>query len=154
MKKSLIIIIFIIIIAAAFGLVLYYTSSMGGTTYKKNLVSAANTYGKQVKTLFQNDGLICTNDGTNFKSVVTIPAEHIYVLIGKDESKVLYENSKKYEGYIRINVASETYSVYLTDGTYTLNSGDNDYSKVTKNDVTTEKFNFDYNSANYYCKEG
>jgi dipeptidase D len=75
MKKSLIIIIFIVIIAAAFGLVLYYTGSMGGTTYKKNLVGAANSYGKQVKTLFQNDGLICSNDGTNFKSVVTIPAE-------------------------------------------------------------------------------
>ncbi|MBQ1551482.1 MAG: hypothetical protein IIZ67_05200, partial [Bacilli bacterium] len=154
MKKSLIIIIFIIIIAAAFGLVLYYTSSMGGTTYKKNLVSAANSYGKQVKTLFQNDGLICSNDGTNFKSIVTIPAEHFYVLIGKDESKVLFDKSNKYEGYVRINVADETYSVYLTDGTYTLNSGDNDYSKVTKNDVTSDKFNFDYNNTNYYCKEG
>lgn len=154
MKKSLIIILFIIIIAAAFGLVLYYTRSMGGTSYQKNLVSAANSYGKQVKTLFQNDGLICTNNGTNFKSVVTIPAEHFYVLIGKDESKVLFDKSDKYEGYIRINVSDETYSVYLTDGTYTLNSGDNDYSKVSKSDVTTEKFNFDYSSANYYCKEG
>ena len=154
MKKSLIIIIFIVIIAAAFGLVLYYTGSMGGTTYKKNLVSAANSYGKQVKTLFQNDGLICTNDGTNFKSVVTIPTEHFYVLIGKDESKVLFDKSDKYEGYVRINVADETYSVYLTDGTYTLNSGDNDYSKVSKNDVTSDKFNFDYSNTNYYCKEG
>ncbi len=154
MKKSLIIIIFIIIIAAAFGLVLFYTRSMGGTTYKKNLVSAANSYGKQVKTLYQNDGLICSNDGTNFKSVVTIPAQNFYVLIGKDESKVLFENSVEYEGYVRINVADDTYSVYLTDGTYTLNSGDNDYSKVTKNDVTSDKFNFDYSNANYYCKEG
>lgn len=154
MKKSLIIIIFIIIIAAAFGLVLFYTRSMGGTTYKKNLVSAANSYGKQVKTLYQNDGLICSNDGTNFKSVVTIPAQIFYVLIGKDESKVLFEKSDEYEGYVRINVADDTYSVYLTDGTYTLNSGDNDYSKVSKSDVTSDKFNFDYSNANYYCKEG
>lgn len=154
MKKSLIIIIFIVIIAAAFGLVLYYTRSMGGTTYKKNLVSAANSYGKQVKTLYQNDGLICTNDGTNFKSVVTIPTQQFYVLIGKDESKVLFDKSDKYEGYIRVNVSTGIYNVYLTDGTYTLNSGDNDYSKVSKSDVTTEKFNFDYSNANYYCKEG
>ena len=154
MKKSLIIIIFIVIIAAAFGLVLYYTGSMGGTTYKKNLVSVANSYGKQVKSLYQNDGLICSNDGTNFKSVVTIPAQNFYILIGKDESKVLFDKSDKYEGYVRINVADETYSVYLTDGTYTLNSGDNDYSKVSKSDVTSDKFNFDYSNTNYYCKEG
>ena len=75
-------------------------------------------------------------------------------MIGKDESKVLFDKSDKYEGYIRINVSNETYSVYLTDGTYTLNSGDDDYSKVTKNDVTSDKFNFDYSNINYYCKEG
>lgn len=154
MKKSLIIILFIIIIAAAFGLVFYHTSSMGGTTYKKNLVNAANTYGKQVKTLYQNDGLICTNDGSNYKSGITIPAQYLYLLIGKDETKVLYDKNNEYEGYIRINLSNETYSVYLTDGTYTLNSGDNDYSKVSKSDVTTDKFNFDYNSTNYYCIEG
>ena len=157
-KKSVGIFMLVIIIGVA-GYVLFpHISDMGESSKKRNLIRSAKVYGDEVKNLWNTDALVCEH-GSGFKSLIGIPDDDYYVMLGKNNTQNgipsvnLDKIDGKYYGYVHIVLKQRipSYSVILTDGTYTIKS-DKNYSAVTIKDVEEGKMDFTFDSNYHYCK--
>lgn len=157
--KSAGILMLIVLFGVAFYFLLPNMKGMKETSVKKSIISSAQIYGDEVKSLWNSDAIYCENGTNNYRSIVALPHGEYYAVIGKSEVNpnlpVIKIDKVKdnYYGYVKIDYTNVTpeYSVFLTDGTYSVNSN-NPYSSLTKKDVKEEKLSFTYDSSYHYCK--
>lgn len=160
MKKSLGILMIIIVFGVALYFLLPNIKSMKKNTVKRNLITSAKIYGDEVKSLWNSDALYCETATGNFRSIIALPQEDYYVVVGKNTSNnstlpviKLDKVDDKYYGYVKIGYHGTTpeYSVFLTDGTNSVMS-DQAYSTLKVKDVKQEKLSFTFDSNYHYCK--
>lgn len=159
MKKSAGLLILIIIFGLAFYLLLPNIKSMKTNTIKRNLVSSAKVYGDEVKTLWNSDAIYCDNGTGTYKPTVAIAHSTYYAVVGKNEDNTslpvikLDKVDDKYSGYVKIDFTNLTpqFSVFLTDGTYSI-STDTNYSLLSVKDVKKKKLDFTFDSSYMYCQ--
>ncbi len=158
--KSLGLIILIILLGVAFYFLLPNMKSMKVSTEKRNLISSAKIYGDEVKTLWNSDAIFCNGGDGNYSPTVSLSHQEYYAIVGKNTSNNdtlpvidLDKVDDKYYGYVKIdyNDVTPKYSVFLTDGKYSVNST-NSYSSLTKKDVKEKKLSFTFDSSYHYCK--
>ena len=157
--KSLGILMLLVIIAVAFYLLLPNMKGMKVSTEKRNLVNSAKIYGDEIKTLWNSDAIYCDAGNGLYKSTIAIPHAEYYVVVGKNDVNPnlpvikLNKVKEQYYGYVKINYSgiSPEFSVFLTDGKYSITSGSG-YSNIASKDVKKEKLSFTFDSSYHYCK--
>ncbi len=157
-KKSVGIFMLIIIFGVAGYILFPHISSMGESSKKRNLIRSAKAYGDEVKNLWNTDALFCDH-GSGYRSLIATPDDDYYVIIGKNPTEngvpvlTLEKVNEKYTGYVHITLKKRipSYSVILTDGTYTIKT-DKNYSNLSIDDVKEGEIEFNFDSSHHYCK--
>ena len=157
-SKSMGLLILIVLFGVAFYFLLPYMGSMKESSVKRNLVSSAKVYGDEVKTLWNSDAIYCDDGSGSYKSNIAIPHKVYYVVVGKNDNANVprYSLNKvddKYFGYVKVDFSTENpeFSVFLSDGEYSINS-DTNYSSLKTTDVEKTKLSFTFDSSYNYCK--